>query len=86
MKDKRTGFPSLFKATEEYDWDLKNTGYDYSSNLMERVLSSYMFKNPIIKEFLNMHIKPIIIKYIDGVKYLRIFYNFAVPKDYDKIN
>ena len=84
VKDKRTGFPSLYRATYEAGWVLKNTGYDYSKNLLENTMSKYMFRNRHLSTFLKDY--PIMVFYVNRVKYLRIFYNFAVPKWYQKIN
>ena len=86
VKDKRTGFPSLYRATYEEGWVLKNTGYDYSKSLLNITMSKYMFKNKHIREFLENYLTPIMVFYINKVKYVRIFYNFAVPKWYQKIN
>jgi hypothetical protein len=85
-KKDRTGFASPYKAAYEYGWDLKNQGYDYSKTLTNKILSSYMFKNPNVKKFLEEYFNPIIVNYVNNVKYLRIFYNYAVPKDYQKID
>jgi len=85
-KKDRTGFPSLYKATYEEGWELKNLGYDYTDTLLRNSLSGYLFKNPTLRNFLENYLNPIMIFYINRVKYLRIFFNFAVPKDYDKIN
>lgn len=86
MNENRKGFPSVFKYTYEYGWDLKNLGYDYSNNLMNITLSSYMFKNDRLRIFITDYLRPIMVLFINKVKYLRIYYNFAVPKDYQKIN
>jgi hypothetical protein len=86
VKDNRTGFPSLYRATYEEGWELKNTGNDYSTNLLNKTMSKYMFKSPHIREFLEDYLTPIMVFYINKVKYIRIFYNFAVPKWYQKIN
>jgi len=85
-KKDRTGFPSLFKATYNEGWEIKNLGNDYNSNLLRNSLSGYMFRNPKLREFLENHLQPIMTFYINRVKFLRIYFNFAVPKDYDKIN
>jgi len=85
-KRDRTGFPSLYKATYEEGWELKNLGYDYSNTLLRKTLSGYLFKNPKLRTFLENYLNPIMTFYINRVKYLRIYFNFAVPKDYDKIN
>jgi hypothetical protein len=49
-------------------------------------MSSYMFRNPNMSQFLTDHLQPIMVTYINAVKYIRIYYNFAVPKWYQKIN
>jgi hypothetical protein len=86
LTEKRKGYPSLYKATYESNWELKNTGFDYTSLLMTKMLSSYMFKNSRLSVFINDYLNPIMVSYINSVKYLRIYYNFAVPKDYQHIN
>ena len=45
-----------------------------------------MFKNPHLAEFLEDYLNPIIVFYVNNVRYLRIFYNYAVPKNYQNIN
>jgi hypothetical protein len=86
VKDNNTGFPSLYRATYEEGWQLKNTGNDYSTNLLNSTMSTYMFKNPHLKKFLEDYLNPIMVFYINKVKYVRIYFNFAVPKWYQKIN
>ena len=34
VKNNKTGFPSLYRATYEEGWEVKNTGYDYSKTLL----------------------------------------------------
>jgi hypothetical protein len=86
VKDKRVGFPSLYRATYEHGWLLKNTGFDYAPNLLKNTMSKYMFRNRHLGTFLNDYLSPIMVFYINRVKYLRIYFNFAVPKWYQKIN
>lgn len=86
LTEKRKGFDSLYKYTYEQGWDIKNTGHDYSKDLMINTLSSYMFKNEKLTDFINNHLNPLMVFFINRVKYLRIYYNFAVPKNYQKIN
>ena len=52
-KNNRTGFPSLYRATYEEGWVLKNTGYDYTNTLLNKTMSNYMFRNPHLKKFLE---------------------------------
>ena len=86
VKNNRTGFPSLYRATYEEGWHLKNLGYDYTKDLLRNTMSKYMFKNPHLGTFLNDYLSPIMVFWVNKVKYLRIYYNFAVPKWYKKIN
>mgnify|MGYP000618981175 FL=1 len=86
VKNNRTGFPSLYRATYEEGWELKNTGFDYSKVLLEKSMSKYMFRNIHLSKFLKDYLNPIMVFYINRVKYLRIYFNFAVPKWYQKIN
>ena len=86
VKNNRTGFPSLYRATYEEGWELKNTGFDYSKVLLQNIMSKYMFRNIHLKTFLKDYLNPIMVLYINRVKYLRIYFNFAVPKWYQKIN
>ena len=37
VKNNNTGFPSLYRATQEEGWVLKNTGYDYADNLLNNI-------------------------------------------------
>ncbi len=86
VKDNRKGFPSLYRATYEEGWVLKNTGYDYAPGLLRNTMSNYMFRNRHLSKFLTEYLNPIMVFYINKVKYLRIYFNFAVPKWYQKIN
>lgn len=86
MAERRKGFPSPYRATYERGWELKNLGHDYEATLLRKSMSSYMFKNPTIASFLEDYLQPILVAYINAVKYIRVYYNFAVPKWYQKIN
>lgn len=84
--ERRTGMPSVYKATYEEGWKLKNEGNDYNQNLMRNSFSTYMFRNERLKTFIESYLGPLMLFWINKVKYLRIYYNFGVPKDYQKIN
>ena len=70
-KKNRTGFKSPYNVAYNEGWDVKNTGYDYNSNLITKILSTYMFKNPNLNTFLRSYLNPIIVSYINNVKYDR---------------
>jgi hypothetical protein len=84
--DRRVGFPSLYNFSYSHWDDLKNLGFDYGEELLKKSMSKYMFKNPHLRTFLIHYLQPIMVKYINSVKFLRIYFNFAVPKWYQKIN
>lgn len=86
LTEKRKGFPSPYKVTYESGWELKNLGYDYTDTLMKNSLSGYMFRNERLSTFIQSHLNPIMTFFVNKVKFLRIYYNFAVPKDYEKIS
>lgn len=81
---KYKGFPSIYDNINEDRWETKNEGYKYEDNLMENNTSSYLQKNPNMREmfpFLNR----IMSHLINSVKYLRNFNNYAVRKNYKRI-
>jgi hypothetical protein len=86
LTERRRGFESPYKTAYEEGWELKNTGFDYSESLLEKTLSPYMFGNERLANFIIGHLNGIMVFFINKVKFLRIYYNFAVPKDYQKIN
>ena len=64
LTEKRKGYNSLYKATYESGWELKNLGYDYSENLMGNMLSTYMFRNERLNQFIQQHLGPIMVFFI----------------------
>ena len=86
MEERRTGFESPYNITFNQVIDIKNTGNNYSENLMTNSFSQYMYRNIRLRTFIESHLKPIFINYINAVRKLRIFYNYTVPKDWKHIN
>lgn len=82
---KYKGFDSLYDTVDEYNWVLKNTGFDYENNLMEVSTSPYLQRNPTMKAFFP-YLNKMLSHLINSVKYLRNFNNYAVRKDYKYIN
>ncbi|MCM1217024.1 MAG: hypothetical protein NC548_21205 [Lachnospiraceae bacterium] len=82
---KYKGFDSLYDVVDEYNWVLKNTGFDYENNLMEVSTSPYLQKNPTMRTFFP-YLNKMLSHLINSVKYLRNFNNYAVRKDYKYIN
>lgn len=79
------GFDSLFDAVDEYGWETKNEGFKYDDCLMEISVSPYLQKNPTMRKFFP-HLNKMMSHLINSVKYLRNFNNYAVRKDYKRIN
>lgn len=86
LTERRRGFESPYKIAYEEGWEIKNTGFDYNDQILIKSLSPYMFQNERLSRFILEHLQPIMVFFINKVKFLRIYYNFAVPKDYQKIN
>jgi len=76
---------SLYDARDQKNTELKNLGYDYSSTLMYKTLSKYLFRNETLAGFLG-HLNGIMVYYVNSVKSIRVFFNYTVPKNYTKIN
>lgn len=66
--------------------DIKNTGADYSKNLIENNVSHLMLYNNTLAEFIKKFIEPYMVKLVDTVKFIRIYYNIAVDKNHKNIN
>ena len=83
---KYRGFTSTDKMTEHFNDDIKHAGHDYTQDLMQRGVSRYLLLNPHINFFITNYLNPFLCTLLERVRYIRNYYNFGVPKDYDKIN
>jgi hypothetical protein len=75
---------SIYDATDSAKDDRKNTGYDFSQDLMRKNLSPLLFKNEYLANFINLIQLPII-KFINTVTTLRVYKSYTVKKDYTKV-
>ena len=82
---KYKGFDSLYDTMYEYGWETKNEGFQYENWLMEINTSKYLPRNPTMKSFFP-YLNKLMSHLINSVKYLRNFNNYAVRKDYKRIN
>lgn len=82
---KYKGFTSIYDSLNEIGWDTKNEGYKYEDTLMEDNTSRYLQKNPMMIQFFP-YLNRIMSHLINSVKYLRNFNNYAVRKDYKRID
>lgn len=79
------GFDSFTDAVNEYGWETLYEGFKYENCLMEINTSKYLQKNPTMRQFFP-HLNKLMSHLINSVKYLRNYNNYAVKKDYKRIN
>ena len=82
---KYKGYDSIYNKVNESRWETKNEGYKYEKTLMEDNTSRYLQKNPTVRRFFP-YLNKIMSHLINSVKYLRNFNNYAVRKDYKRID
>jgi hypothetical protein len=76
---------SIYDKTYSFGEDLKIKSFDYKDVIMKKTLSNHLFKNEKIASFLT-YINDIFYTYIEMVKYIRIYDNYTVKKNYKKIS
>lgn len=79
------GFPSFYDTLDECRWETKNEGFKYETSLFERSTSRYLQKNPNVRGFFP-YLNKLMSNLINNVKFLRNFNNYAVRKDYKRID
>jgi hypothetical protein len=72
---------SYYKVMIHQQDDLKNTGYDWRSNLMENNLSGYIMSDEDRADNVNQFGK-LMVDIIDKVSYIKKEFNYTVDKDY----
>ena len=82
---KYKGFDSIYDMIETEGWVLKNEGYKYEDTLLEDNTSSYLRNNANMVSMFP-YLNKILAHLINSVKYLRVFNNYSVKKNYKKIN
>ena len=82
---KYKGYDSIYDFINESRWKTKNEGYEYEKTLIEDNSSKYLQKNGMMRQFFP-YLNMILSHLINRVKYLRNFNNYAVRKDYKRIN
>lgn len=76
---------SLYDVSNSTQNDLKHLGYDYTQTLMQKTLSNYLFRNSKVAGFLEK-LNNYMVQHVELVKYVRIYFNYTVPKNYKKID
>lgn len=60
----------------------KGLGYNYQDKIMRNSLSPHLYRNEVMRDFLDF-INDYLYNKIQAVRKLRFFKNFTVDKDYD---
>ena len=82
---KYKGFDSIYDKVDTDRWVLKNEGYKYENTLLEDNTSSYL-KNNANMVSMFPYLNKILSNLINSVKYLSVYNNYSVKKNYKKIN
>lgn len=64
---------------------LKNRGFDYEGKIFQRSMSPLLFADPTRKGILDQYEK-LVFFMVEKVKYIKVFYNYTVSKNYKKLN
>lgn len=83
--NKYKGFEFPNDKIREDQYIVDYIGYNYSKTLMKKCVSPYLYNNKKTAGFLDT-LNDIMVHMIENVKYIRNFFNYAVPKHYNKIN
>ena len=75
--------PELYYLKHRYDDDTEWT--DYENNLLEKMLSPYIYENAMMGVFLTK-LQPLIAKLFDQMNIMKNFKNFIVDKYHYKHN
>lgn len=76
---------SLYKIARMAGEERKNLGFDYKDSIFRRTMSSHMFRNQTVSDFLGF-LNDIWYLMIESIKQYRIFKVYSVDKDYKNIN
>ena len=75
----------LYKDKYNIGSDIKNTGFDYTGQILRKSISNYLYQFEHIAEFLDSLESAVNILY-DSVKIVKNHTNFTVDKDERNIN
>lgn len=75
---------SLYDAQYKIKDNRKNTGRDFTKDILFRNISTSLYRNAYMKDFITL-LQNILVKYINAVTYLKIYKSFTVDKNYKKV-
>lgn len=76
---------SLYRIAQTAGEERKNLKFDYSNSIFRKTMSSHMFRNQTLFDFLGFG-NDLWVKMVDSIKQYRIFKIYSVDKDYKHIN
>jgi hypothetical protein len=76
---------SLYKIAKTAGEERKNVGYNYKDTIFRKTMSSHMFRNQTLSDFLGFA-NDFWVQMVDGIKQYKIFKVYSVDKDYKNIN
>lgn len=74
----------LYSIRENAFDDRKNLGNDYRSNILKNSISSHIWRNNQMNDFINL-IQDTVADWVDSVNYLKIYKSYTMKKDDKKI-
>lgn len=82
---KYKGFDSIHNQLIWDRYELKNNGYDYTQSFLENFTSRYFKQNPMMVSVFP-YLNKILVSMIQKVKYVQTYFNYAIDKNYDRLN
>jgi len=82
MIERESQIKELYDLKHRKDVEL-HTHYDYETNLLSKMLPAYIFRNPIMSEFLTKLQKLMVWTYESNVV-VRNWYNYTVSRYYSR--
>ena len=76
---------SLYDVSNTFNQNILNTGFNYSSTLLRKSLSAYLFQNENLSNFLS-YVNDIMVNNTDSIKKVRIHNNYTVKSNTKYIN
>lgn len=85
-------FNGLFKSRKKRIYsiretvfdDRKNLGNDYRKNILKNSISSHIWRNNQMNDFVNF-VQEVLADWVDSVNYLKIYKSYTMKKDDKKI-
>lgn len=75
----------LYDITYSRKQKINGLGFDYEGQILKRTISSYLFKDEMRSAILQKF-EEWIFFLVEKIKMTKTFFNYAVKKDYTKLN